>query len=512
MTPSSPSPTVRPPHHKLKQIVDAHLKPTGYIRVAAHRFLSFLQTEFPQVSQLSELCRDPHLLGFLRCLCQQDPPLCQSTRHIYLVGLRSLLRDLASQGHPLQPGLILPEDIPRRPQLQHDLRRTIFPRSRRPHIFEAVFDTQIQTLATILRPHTVCHYRTAVRHFLSYLQTDFPQVSRLSELRRDSHVLGFLRYLCQTHSPSPLSNSTRLQYLVDLRRLLQDLASQGHSLQPQLILTEDFPRLPQHLPRALSPEEDQLLQQELRRVNDLSSNALLLTRATGIRIGECIHLALDCLRPLGQDQWAIHVPLGKLYTERLVPVDAAVRQLVTRILELRALTPPSHSPQSAEWLLPRSQNADGVYRTLSDALARAAKRAGCFHRITCHQLRHTYATEMLRLGVSLPALMHLLGHKHINMTLRYLQLTQQDLQREFHLALQNMAQRHLVPQLALPDASSSPSCDPQGIRRVVEASRRLLEMYRRQLNNEKSRRVLQRLEKRLRAVLDQLDNFSAAEK
>jgi hypothetical protein len=28
----------------------------------------------------------------------------------------------------------------------------------------------------------------------------------------------------------------------------------------------------------------------------------LLTRATGIRIGECINLALDCLRSLGQDQ------------------------------------------------------------------------------------------------------------------------------------------------------------------------------------------------------------------
>ena len=32
--------------------------------------------------------------------------------------------------------------------------------------------------------------------------------------------------------------------------------------------------------------------------------------------------------------------------------------------------------------------------------------------------RHSFATEMLRLGVSLPALMQLLGHKDIRMTLR----------------------------------------------------------------------------------------------
>ena len=34
-------------------------------------------------------------------------------------------------------------------------------------------------------------------------------------------------------------------------------------------------------------------------------------------------------------------------------------------------------------------------------------------------IRHSYATEMLRLGVSLPALMQLLGHEDISMTLRY---------------------------------------------------------------------------------------------
>jgi hypothetical protein len=42
---------------------------------------------------------------------------------------------------------------------------------------------------------------------------------------------------------------------------------------------------------------------------------------------------------------------------------------------------------------------------------------------------------MLRLGVSLPAFMQLPGHKHIRMTLRHLEVTQQGLLREFHLAL-----------------------------------------------------------------------------
>src|SRR5207253_1292590 len=80
----------------------------------------------------------------------------------------------------------------------------------------------------------------------------------------------------------------------------------------------------------------------LRRTGDLPANALLLTRATGIRIGECLDLALDCLRQVGENQWALHVPIGKLHSERLVPADADVRQMVAGILALRAQAPPAY--------------------------------------------------------------------------------------------------------------------------------------------------------------------------
>jgi integrase len=224
------------------------------------------------------------------------------------------------------------------------------------------------------------------RHFLSYLHTDFPHVLDLSELRRDPHLFGWFRRLCD--QDPPLDLATRQGYLLVLRRLLVDLADAGHPLQPRLILTADLPPRPEYLPRALSPEDDQQLQQELSRTDDLFSNALLLTRATGIRIGECIDLALDCLRSLGPNQWGLHVPLGKLYTERLVPVDEHVRQIITRILSLRALAPPSHLAHSAGFLLPRSAGPSGLYKNLREALHQVAQRAGCSPPITCHQLRH----------------------------------------------------------------------------------------------------------------------------
>ena len=54
---------------------------------------------------------------------------------------------------------------------------------------------------------------------------------------------------------------------------------------------------------------------------------------------------------------------------------------------------------------------------------------------------------MLRRGISLPALKELMGHKDIRMTLRYLKVTQPDLQREFYRARHNSAQLYCIPSL-----------------------------------------------------------------
>jgi hypothetical protein len=90
---------------------------------------------------------------------------------------------------------------------------------------------------------------------------------------------------------------------------------------------------------------------------------------------------------------------------------------------------------------------------------------------------------MLRLGVSLPALMQLLGHKDIRMTLRYVQVTQQDLQREFRLARQNAVHLHHIPQLPLPQTTVPLRADPSTIRDAISATRHLLEMFRLQLED-----------------------------
>lgn len=365
---------------------------------------------------------------------------------------------------------------------------------------DQAFAAHIGSLALTLRPGTIKNYRTVSRLFLKYLHNAFPQVRWPSQLRRDPHLLGWFRWLCE-HDP-PLCNTTKRDLLVRLRRLLDDPSS----FQPELIRREDFPPLSHYLPKPLPYEDDQHLQQELCRTDDLYSNALLLIRLTGIRIGECMDMSLDCLRQNGPDQWTVHVPLGKLHTERLVPADSEVRRTIARILDLRVLAQPKQLLRSEGLLIPRGRSRMVLYLTLHRALVGAANRAACGSHVSPHRLRHTYATEMLRLGVSLPSLMHLLGHKTIGMTLRYVEVTQQDLLREFHQARQNASRHHHIP--PLPKSVDILSADVSGIHRALAATRHVLEMYRRNLSDDKIRRKLQRLDRRLLAVAGQLEHIA----
>jgi integrase/recombinase XerD len=65
--------------------------------------------------------------------------------------------------------------------------------------------------------------------------------------------------------------------------------------------------------------------------------------------------------------------------------------------------------------------------TLNEVLARAQIAAGLPDRITIHQFRHTYAISMLRNNINIVTLQHLMGHRSITTTVRYLT---PDLQRQ----------------------------------------------------------------------------------
>ena len=368
-------------------------------------------------------------------------------------------------------------------------------RARRPplqHPLAPIFDRAVDSLSAALNPDTTRHYRGTVRKFLTYLGAAYPEVRSLDQLRRDPHILGWMS--CLRSQAPPLATASCINLLIHLRCIFNELAwTQQLPELAHLIRRDDIPRLPRRLPRPLTAQQDQLLQQEFLRRNDLGGNAFLLIRHTGIRIGECADLSCDCLRSTGPDQWAVHVPLGKLKTERLVPVDSFVCELVQRLRFFRSLDPlPANG-----WLLARPLTKDALVRQLRDYLHQVCHSLGLSTRIVPHQMRHTYASEMLRSGVGFPAVMKLLGHTSPEMTMRYIDVALSDLRREFDLA--RSKPRHLAPQPKAPIASLR-----AGLGGVIDAllsAQHVLEMFRRALPSGPSRSCLDRLSNRLTKIV-----------
>ena len=205
-----------------------------------------------------------------------------------------------------------------------------------------------------------------------------------------------------------------------LTTFLTDITEWGWPDAPprKLVFRDDIPKLPQVLPRYLPVDVDRRLTQALvdHPGNQLAAAALRLQRCCGLRIGELLDLELDCVHELpGHGSW-LKVPLGKLDTERMVPLDAEILALIDHITEIRSPGRPMPHPRyrrPAQFLFTHhgrrlSQNA------VRAELDRATVTAGLDH-VTPHQLRHTYATALVNAGVSLQALMALLGHMSAEM-------------------------------------------------------------------------------------------------
>jgi len=361
-----------------------------------------------------------------------------------------------------------------------------------PHPLAPVFDRAVDSLSAALHPNTTRHYRGTVRKFLTYLGAAYPQVRSLDQQRRDPHILGWMSSL-RSQVP-PLVTASCINLLLHLRYIFHELAwTQQLPELAHLIRREDVPRRPRRLPRPLTAQQDQLLQQEFLHRNDLGGNAFLLIRHTGMRIGECADLSCDCLRSSGPNQWAVHVPLGKLQTERMVPVDSFVCTLVQRLRFFRSLDP---LPADG-LLLARPGTKDALVRQLRDYMHQVCHSLGISTRLVPHQLRHSHASEMLRSGVGLPAVMKLLGHTSPDMTMRYIDLALSDLRREFDLT--RSEPRHLFPQPKTPIASLRAGLD--GVMDALFSAQHVLEMFRRALPNGASRTCLARLSNRLTKIV-----------
>ena len=176
----------------------------------------------------------------------------------------------------------------------------------------------------------------------------------------------------------------------------------------------------------LSVDEVARFWSSFRTSRDLAIVGLMLLQ--GLRSQEVRDLNReDLLLPEAQ----IRVP-GKGNKPRLLPLAPEAVQLLDHYLRLER-----PDAATAPLFVSLKGRARGARMTAAGlrSLFRYHRQSTDVNSANPHRFRHTFASDMLRAGVSLPALMRLMGHAHIQTTLIYVHVTPLEVYQQYARAV-----------------------------------------------------------------------------
>jgi integrase/recombinase XerD len=176
----------------------------------------------------------------------------------------------------------------------------------------------------------------------------------------------------------------------------------------------------------LSVDEVARFWSSFRTTRDLAIVGLMLLQ--GLRSGEVLALNPDDVL-LSEAQLRVRGKGSKL---RFLPLAPETVQLLEHYIRLER-----PNPCSAALFVSLKGPARGQRMTPAGlrSLFRHHRRTTAIKLANPHRFRHTFASDMLRAGVSLPALMRLMGHSDIQTTLLYVHVTPQDVYLEYARAV-----------------------------------------------------------------------------
>ncbi len=315
----------------------------------------------------------------------------------------------------------------------------------------------VQARSAVLRPKSVESLVNDLLPFADYLCVHHPAVTSLRQLERE-HIEGYLAWhrtrpwrgrRAAAGTGRPISAAVAQAAVLSLRNMLDDIAAWGWAEAParRLVFAADVPRLDQPLPRALPPDTDAALMTAVAGLDDdFARIGLTALRGAGLRVGELLDLEIGSIIDYGPAGTWLRVPLGKLATERTVPLGTATLAVLDEWARQRGSHRPLPHPRTGaltDFLFTAHGRRLGATR-LRNGLLAAAETAGLHGPdgsvmvVTCHQLRHTWATSLANAGMSLQALMALLGHVTPQMTIRYATLASPTLRAAYDEAMGKM--------------------------------------------------------------------------
>ena len=172
----------------------------------------------------------------------------------------------------------------------------------------------------------------------------------------------------------------------------------------------------------LSVDEVARFWSSFRNARDLAIVGLMLMH--GLRSVEVMALNRDDVL-LSEGQLRVRGKGNKL---RLLPLAPETTQLIEHYLRVER-----PDPCSAALFVVLKGPARGQRITPAGlrSLFRHHRRTTGVQLANPHRFRHTFASDMVRAGISLPALMQLMGHADIETTLHYVKVSPQDVYLQY---------------------------------------------------------------------------------
>ena len=335
-----------------------------------------------------------------------------------------------------------------------------------PPVMRATMQDYLAQLATTLRPGRVDNVEATLREFACFAAERDPAARRVADLGR-RHVEAYKLWLAKRPAArgGPLHRHTIKDRLCALRgffaRLIEWDVPDAPARVP--VLPSDFPIPDETLPRFLDDAAAAKLLQAARADEDpfVRLTVEFLAR-TGLRKGEYLALTTDAVVQIGSAYW-LHVPVGKLHTDRYIPLHPQLKELLGQWLAQR--------PEGLRSKLIFVEQGRQIPESRVDAaVAKAAKTAG-IGRVSPHRLRHTLATQAINRGMSLEAIAALLGHRSLHMTLVYAKIADRTVADEYFTVSEKVE--------ALYDAPRQLPAEAEG----AEMRKLRAEMHRRMLGN-----------------------------
>jgi integrase/recombinase XerD len=335
-----------------------------------------------------------------------------------------------------------------------------------PPRLRATLEGYVEQMQLSLRPASMRHVERVLREFALWVAAEAPAVKAVADLGR-AHIERYKRHLAERpNSRGERSvKRTLAAQLSTLRVCLERLSEwQGEDAPTRMLMFPgDVPKLDDPLPRFIDDGAAAKLLRAARECDDLFARLTIEFLArTGLRRSEFLNLKIDSVVQISSAYW-LHVPLGKMRTDRYIPLHPQLKELLDEWVARRP------AKLREPWLFMEHGRRIGNER-LRLAFVRVCQEAGLGH-VTPHQLRHTLATQAINRGMSLEAIAALLGHKSMRMTMVYARIANRTVANEYFKVSEQVE--------ALYDAPKELPASAEG----KEMRKLRAEMHRRMLGN-----------------------------